>query len=318
MTEVAADFVADVGQPEAESNERSEDTTSTSPTSEMGLGMLDLDDTASEPAQDDAEQTEGDPDVIEPADADNSDGKTDNLSQRERDRREADRYFQQNWEQHRAEMQREREAFQKEQETWRQQSANQQPTQSIEQQLQADAEALRRQAMQVADPQQQRALLEQAAGIEYVDKLVEQRMQGMVKDMGLDSFGQLREVVQRLSTQSESQRAQAMRTQINEAVQMYGQDVVSDPSTLRFIERNRDALNEINPSTGQTWTLAELLGRWTGRTAEEASAARQTQRTQRNVAKTSAAPRGQSASVRNNAGGVLSKSQAIAEIAQTL
>ncbi len=314
MSEVAADFAADVGQPEASTSDRSEDTQT--PSSEVGLGMLELDDAATDPTQDDAEQPDGDQE--ESADADNSDGKTDNnLSQRERDRREADRYFQQNWERHRAEMQREREAFQKEQDAWRQ-SGNQQPTQSIEQQLQADAEALRRQAMQVADPQQQRALLEQAAGIEYVDKLVEQRMQGMVKDMGLDSFGQLREVVQRLSTQSESQRAQAMRTQINEAVQMYGQDVVSDPSTLRFIERNRDALNEINPSTGQTWTLAELLGRWTGRTAEEASAARQTQRTQRNVAKTSAAPRGQSASVRNNAGGVLSKSQAIAEIAQTL
>ena len=172
--------------------------------------------------------------------------------------------------------------------------------------------------MQVADPQQQRALLEQAAGIEYVDKLVEQRMQGMVKNMGLDSFGQLREAVQRMATQSESQRAHAMRTQINEAVQLYGQEVVSDPSTLRFIERNKDALNEINPSTGQTWTLSELLGRWTGRTAEEAQNARQTQRTQRNVAKTSAAPRGQSASVRNGNGGILSRSQAIAEIAQTL
>lgn len=313
MSEVAADFAADVGQPEASTSDRSEAQT---PTSEMGLGMLELDDAATDPTQDDAEQPDGDQE--ESADANKSAGKTDNnLSQRERDRREADRYFQQNWERHRAEMQREREAFQKEQETWRQ-SANQQPTQSIEQQLQADAEALRRLAMQTADPQQQRALLEQAAGIEYVDKLVEQRMQGMVKSMGLDSFGQLREVVQRMATRSESQRAQAMRTQINEAVQLYGQEVVSDPSTLRFIERNKDALNEINPSTGQTWTLSELLGRWTGRTAEEAQNARQTQRTQRNVAKTSAAPRGQSASVRNGNGGILSRSQAIAEIAQTL
>ena len=313
MSEVAADFAADVGQPEASTSDRSEAQT---PTSEMGLGMLELDDAATDPTQDDAEQPDGDQE--ESADANKSAGKTDNnLSQRERDRREADRYFQQNWERHRAEMQREREAFQKEQETWRQ-SANQQPTQSIEQQLQADAEALRRQAMQVADPQQQRALLEQAAGIEYVDKLVEQRMQGMVKNMGLDSFGQLREAVQRMATQSESQRAHAMRTQINEAVQLYGQEVVSDPSTLRFIERNKDALNEINPSTGQTWTLSELLGRWTGRTAEEAQNARQTQRTQRNVAKTSAAPRGQSASVRDGNGGILSRSQAIAEIAQTL
>lgn len=312
MSEVAADFAADVGQPEASTSDRSE----AQPSSEMGLGMLELDDAATDPTQDDAEQPDGD--QKESADADNSDGKTDkNLSQRERDRREADRYFQQNWERHRAEMQREREAFQKERDTWRQ-SANQQPTQSIEQQLQADAEALRRQAMQTADPHQQRALLEQAAGIEYVDKLVEQRMQGMVKSMGLDSFGQLREVVQRMATQSESQRAHAMRTQINEAVQLYGQEVVSDPSTLRFIERNKDALNEINPSTGQTWTLSELLGRWTGRTAEEAQNARQTQRTQRNVAKTSAAPRGQSASVRNGNGGILSRSQAIAEIAQTL
>jgi hypothetical protein len=128
----------------------------------------------------------------------------------------------------------------------------------------------------------------------------------------------LRQVVEQLQGQNQAQMQQRMQKQIAEVVEVFGQDIGKDDSTLRFIERNRDALNEVNPKTGQNWTLAELVGQWTGRTAEEAREARETQRTQRRNAKSGAATRGQSTGARNTqSSGVISKSTALDEIRQT-
>lgn len=307
MTEIALDPAVSEGQTSEGPESRS-----AAPINEMGLGMLDLDQPQSDPDDQDAGQTDAD-EVEQAAPSASERTKTnDDLSPLERDRREADRYFTQQRQDFESWKQREMESIEQ---LKKAAQAPQAPT--VQEQSQGDAESLRRAAMQATDPEQQRQLMEQAAGIEYVQQLAMQTFQQEAQKLGLDGIGQLRETLQQLQQNSQQQYEQAMQKQIAEAVEVFGDNVSSDPETLEFLRNNKGFLNRINPATGERYTLTDLLSRWTGRAANEAQEARQTQRTQRQQAKVGAATRGQSAGVRAPATGVISKDAALAEIRQT-
>ena len=305
MTEVALDPAVAEGQTTEGAGEGSAE-----PINEMGLGMLELDDTQSDPDEQDAGQTNAN-EVASPS-AEQRKTTNDDLSPLERDRREADRYFTTLKQQHDQYVAQETAKLQ------RLQAAQQQPA-PVQEQTMQDAESLRRAAMQASNPEQQRSLMEQAAGIDYVQQMVNQQLTQFAQQHGLDKVSQLYSTVEQLQGQTQAQIQKEMKAQIAEAVEVFGEDIAYDESTLRFIQRNRDALKEVNPKTGENWTLSELIGRWTGRSADEAREARQTQRTQRRSAKSGAATRGQSAGVRNQqTSGVISKSAALDEIRDTL
>ena len=172
--------------------------------------------------------------------------------------------------------------------------------------------------MQVNDPEQQRALMEQAAGIEYVDKMVEDRLASTMEKMGLNNYQQDRQLFANMAEQQRSSRESELKDQIEEAKGIFGEESLKDELTLQFITNNRTLLSTVNPDTGKNFTLSELVGRWTGKPAQQAQEARDNQRTQRNVAKTGASNRGNTSAVRDSSGGMISQSQAIAEIASTM
>ena len=303
MTEVALDPAVAEGQTTEGAGEGSAE-----PINEVGMGMLELDDTQSDPDEQ-AGQTNAN--EVEAPSAQQRKTTNDDLSPLERDRREADRYFTQLRQQHDQYVAGEKARLQQ-----LQQAAQQQPA-PVQQQTVQDAESLRRAAMQAGDPEQQRSLMEQAAGIDYVQQMVTQQLTQFAQQHGLDKVSQLYSTVEQLQGQTQAQVQKEMKAQIADAVEVFGEDIAYDESTLRFIQRNRDALKEVNPKTGENWTLSELIGRWTGRSADEAREARQTQRTQRRSAKSGAATRGQSAGVRNQQAGVISKAAALDEIRDT-
>jgi len=305
MSEVAADSGVDIGQTEPTLSEEG-----SASQNEMGMGMLEAD-MGSDP-EPTTEQTSGDQQVDQATQESSNTTNNDNLSEFERGRREADRYFQQKNNEFLAERQKfeqERQQFQAQQSTQSQPSANAD--------MAGDAETLRQRAMQTNDATQQRALLEQAAGIEYVNKMVEDRLNNTLEQLGLKNYQQDRQLFQQLAEQQRTARHAELTEQIRAAKDVFGEDTLRDELTLQFISNNKGLLQQTNPETGKNFTLSELVGRWTGRPAQQAEKARQTQRSQRTAAKGQAATRGNTSGVRDTGGGTISKSDAIAEIAAT-
>jgi hypothetical protein len=312
MSEIAVDSVVESGQTDSGPSERSTESPSRSDMPEMGLGMLEVDSPSSDP-EPSTEQTSDDSTQRATDTRSTKQTNNDNLSEFERGRREADRYFQQ----HNERLLSERRAFEAERAKW-EAERQQAPKQDLQSEVFGDANTLRERAMEVSDPQQQRALMEQAAGIEYVNRLVEEQFQQRLKEMGLENYQQERQMVQALLQQQEQQRQGELLSQIEEAKSVLGEQTLTDPLTLQFITNNRGMLDMQNPDTGKKFTLTELVSRWTGRQAQDADRARREQRTQRNVAKMSAVSRGNGASVRDTGGGPISRAEAVAEIGQTM
>ena len=305
MSEVAADSGVDIGQ--TDSTLSAEGSASQN---EMGMGMLEAD-MGSDP-EPTTEQTSGDQQVEQATQESSNTTNNDNLSEFERGRREADRYFQQKNNEFLAERQKfeqERQQFQAQQSTQSQPSANAD--------MAGDAETLRQRAMQTNDATQQRALLEQAAGIEYVDKMVEDRLNNTLEQLGLKNYQQDRQLFQQLAEQQRTTRHAELTEQIRAAKDVFGEETLRDELTLQFISNNKGLLQQKNPETNKNFTLSELVGRWTGRPAQQAQDARQNQRSQRTVAKGQAATRGNTSGVRDTGGGTISRGDAIAEIAAT-
>ena len=308
MSEIATDFTAEQGQPESSGSSDGSTDNSIQDMPEMGLGMLETD-TDSDPIEA-SEQTDGGTQTKQPAN-DSGNQSNNDLSEFEKGRREADRYFQQKNEAFLAE----RRQFEEERRNYQQQ---QQPTQPQQGADLGDAETLRQRAMQVNDPEQQRALMEQAAGIEYVDKMVEDRLASTLEKMGLNNYQQDRQLFANMAEQQRSSRESELKDQIEEAKGIFGEESLKDELTLQFITNNRTLLSTVNPDTGKNFTLSELVGRWTGKPAQQAQQARDNQRTQRNAAKAGASNRGSTSAIRDSSGGPISQSQAIAEIASTM
>ena len=312
MSEIAVDSGVESGQTDSAPSSGSTDTSSRDEMPEMGLGMLEVDSSSSDPDPT-TEQTSDDSTERSASANGTQQNNNDDLSEFERGRREADRYFQQGNQR----LIDERRAFEEERAKW-QAERQQQSAQNVGAEALGDAGTLRERAMQVDDPQQQRALMEQAAGIEYVNKLVEEQIQQRMQSMGLENYNNDRQLMHSLVQKQQQQRETELLKQVEEAKALLGEQTLTDPLTLQFITNNRGMLDVQNPDTGNNFTLSELVSRWTGRQADDASRARQEQRAQRNVAKQSAVGRGNGATVRDSGDGVISKSAAIAEIGQTM
>tara|TARA_R110000824_G_scaffold53767_4_gene148530 strand:- start:3850 stop:4791 length:942 start_codon:yes stop_codon:yes gene_type:complete len=313
MTEIATDFVSDEGQPDSSAEEGSVETLSQDDMPEMGLGMLETDDAEDDPYTETEQTTRGfDKETVARPQPQTE------LSQAEKDRREADRYFQQN---RQAELERERALTAREQafSTREQASQPQAPVQqSLQEQMQTDAKALRDYANQTNDPAQRQELLNQATGVEYVQSAIVQGVERKLAEMGLDGYKDVAQSVRQMQDVQRVAQEKVMREQAQDAYEIFGEDAVNNPATLRFINRNRAALGEINPATGANYTIPELVGQATGRTAQEQAGIRQNGRNQKRNAKQGAAPQGRPASANVSAGGTISNAAAIAEINQTM
>jgi hypothetical protein len=116
------------------------------------------------------------------------------------------------------------------------------------------------------------------------------------------------QTVQHLSDSQLTARTSAIQEEVTEAQEAFGEESVQLSGD--FIHRNFGATN---PATGKEFTISELVGLATGKTTEEASAAREKTRTNRNQAKHKAStPQSPSGNPRGT--GKQSRAEAIAEI----
>ena len=118
--------------------------------------------------------------------------------------------------------------------------------------------------------------------------------------------------VYQLSEAQVSVRAAAIKEQVTEAQESFGEEAVTLSND--FIHRNYGATN---PATGKDYTIPELVALATGKTAEEATAARERSRTSRQAAKQGIAAR-TSPSGGAPKSGKLSERDAVAEIAANM
>lgn len=125
-------------------------------------------------------------------------------------------------------------------------------------------------------------------------------------------FEQTTQAVSQLSSQQQDTRTRELLLQGREAIELFGRETV---------EQHRDALGRllgmVHPDSGEPYTVAEIIGMVSGRSIEEAKAAKAGNRQARNSAKAQASPRGSNAG-NIDAGGFLTREQAIAQIKQTV
>lgn len=125
-------------------------------------------------------------------------------------------------------------------------------------------------------------------------------------------FQEYSQQVQGLTQAQQEAKAKELRAQGQEAVEMFGEDAVRE--SVEFIRRNHGA---VNPKTGKPYTIAEIVGMATGRTAEQAQEARQgNQSRRRSVQKTASSNGSTPASVGTK--GAFTQADAIAEIAANM
>ena len=243
MSEIAVDSGVESGQTDSAPSSGSTDTSSRDEMPEMGLGMLEVDSSSSDPDPT-TEQTSDDSTERSASANGTQQNNNDDLSEFERGRREADRYFQQGNQR----LIDERRAFEEERAKW-QAERQQQSAQNVGAEALGDAGTLRERAMQVDDPQQQRALMEQAAGIEYVNKLVEEQIQQRMQSMGLENYNNDRQLMHSLVQKQQQQRETELLKQVEEAKALLGEQTLTDPLTLQFITNHRGMLDVQNPDT---------------------------------------------------------------------
>lgn len=125
---------------------------------------------------------------------------------------------------------------------------------------------------------------------------------------------QLGQTTQTLQQQSQVASQKELSEQSAEAINIFGQEVTQNQGVIDFVSRN---LNTPNPLTGETYTVAELVGAATNKSVEEASNVRSQHRRQKNQAKTRAQSNGVAAPPVQSSGNI-SYDQALSEISSTL
>ena len=111
-----------------------------------------------------------------------------------------------------------------------------------------------------------------------------------------------------IAQQADNERAQVIRAQVDEAIQMFGQETAQ--AAYQFIQNNlRDDI--VNPQTDAPFTVAELVGRHSGHTAGEAQNGRAKTRQQRQAAKQQTAPAGATHPAQAEPEGPISKTEAL-------
>jgi exonuclease VII small subunit len=125
---------------------------------------------------------------------------------------------------------------------------------------------------------------------------------------------QIGQTTQTLQEQNQAAVQKVISEQSAEAIDIFGEDVAQNQGVIDFVARN---LNTPNPLTGETYTVAELVGAATNRSVEEASNARSQHRQQKNQAKARAQSNGAAAPPVQSSGAI-SYEQALSEIGATL
>lgn len=181
-------------------------------------------------------------------------------------------------------------------ETQQMQAQLQQMIQSaqVPQQLQADS--LTGRLQQVASNPNLSA--EDRAGLTVIAQMAEtleaQKEQIERLSQATSQFEQTSQAVQGLTQAQTQAQVSALREQINEATEMFGQETVSQ--TMGFVRRNGMVGNqwspEVNPQTGQPFTIPELVALGSGKLAEDRQGAVAANRNGRQTAKRAASTNG--------------------------
>ena len=129
-----------------------------------------------------------------------------------------------------------------------------------------------------------------------------------------DQFQQTSQVVQGLTQQQQQAQLNMVRNQMDEARQMFGEDVVQGAmgAIRRLGVENGQWNPETNPSTGKPYTISEIVAMATGRTAEDRKAAVEANRNGRVQAKHRVAANGSQSG--NPPKSFLTPAEAMAEI----
>ena len=117
------------------------------------------------------------------------------------------------------------------------------------------------------------------------------------------------QVVTQLSQEQQAGNLKRMEDQVQEAYTLFGQEATQ--AAADFIKKNFATPNR---NTGQPYTVAELVGLESGRSVEDAQAARQGNKAVRQRAKQGGTSNGTAHPATTPAGGTLSKEEALREI----
>ena len=117
------------------------------------------------------------------------------------------------------------------------------------------------------------------------------------------------QVVTQLSQEQQAGNLKRMEDQVQEAYTLFGQEATQ--AAADFIKKN---ISTPNRKTGQPYTVAELVGLESGRSVEDAQAARQGNKAVRQRSKQGVNSNGTAHPATTPAGGTLSKEEALREI----
>ena len=152
-------------------------------------------------------------------------------------------------------------------------------------------------------------LAETVEGLQQENRQLIQRLEGVEPQVH-----QLGQATQTLTQQNEAASQRQLQQQSQEAVELFGNEIVGNQRIEAFVAHN---LNTSNPATGEPFTVAELVGIATGRSIDEARQGRQQTQGQRQQAKRQAHA-GATPSSPAQSSGPISREQSLAEIAQTM
>ena len=117
------------------------------------------------------------------------------------------------------------------------------------------------------------------------------------------------QVVTQLSQEQQAGNLKRMEDQVQEAYTLFGQEATQ--AAADFIKKN---ISTPNRKTGQPYTVAELVGLESGRSVDDAQAARQGNKAVRQRSKLGVNSNGTAHPATTPAGGTLSKEEALREI----
>jgi len=117
------------------------------------------------------------------------------------------------------------------------------------------------------------------------------------------------QVVTQMSQEQQAGNLKRMEDQVQEAYTLFGQEATQ--AAADFIKKN---ISTPNRKTGQPYTVAELVGLESGRSVDDAQAARQGNRAVRQRSKLGVTSNGTAHPATTPAGGTLSKEEALREI----
>tara|TARA_B100001123_G_scaffold422752_1_gene532089 strand:+ start:1607 stop:2545 length:939 start_codon:yes stop_codon:yes gene_type:complete len=214
----------------------------------------------------------------------------------------------------RRQLQADREAFLKQQQEFQEaQRAQPQPQQgltpTLSQQLRQSASSLELSEADRVGINVVAQLAETVEGLQQENRQLIQRLEGVEPQVH-----QLGQATQTLTQQNEAASQRQLQQQSQEAVELFGNEIVGNQRIEAFVAHN---LNTSNPATGEPFTVAELVGIATGRSIDEARQGRQQTQGQRQQAKRQAHA-GATPSSPAQSSGPISREQSLAEIAQTM